>query len=147
MRPELASESDVLVKYSRRGLWLALTLLLVLGAYAIVINLAPDGEAAALAHRLFKMLPIALVIALAAMRSSLTGVRGAAMKALLNDELRRQSLSLSYRNGLLAVLLAQPLLFLLLASMPLQHPMALMACATSLIGVAAVLGSMLVYDR
>jgi hypothetical protein len=146
-----STESDVLVTYSRRGLWVALTLLLALGAYALLINVSPNGEAAALANRLFGMFPIAIVICLAAMRSALKGVssdpRSGAMKAMLNDELRQQSLRLSYRNGLAAVLLAQPLLALLLAWTPLAYPVALMASATTLLGVATVLASLLVYDR
>lgn len=151
MTSEFPNDSDSLVRYSHRVLWVALALLLALGAYAVLINVFPDGEAAALANRLFAMFPVAVVICLGALRWSLKGAsmdpRSAAMQAVLNDELRQLSLSRSYRNALVAVLLAQPLLVLLSYLVPLANPVALMACATALIGVMTVLGSLLAYDR
>ncbi|HZV65139.1 MAG TPA: hypothetical protein VFG03_09580 [Telluria sp.] len=151
MPSTLPTESELLVQFSRRSLWVALVLLLVLGGYAIVINVFPNSDAAALATRLFAMLPIGIAIALAAMRSSLRGAQidrgGAAMKAVLSDEWRQHSLNRAYRNGLVAVMLAQPALAVLLAWMPLPHPLVLMASATALLGAGAVLSSMLVYDR
>ena len=151
MTSESPTESELLVKFSRRGLWVALALHLILGAYAIVINVFPDSEVAALADSLARMLPIAIVIALLAMRSSLKGARtdprGAAMKAMLNDELRQHSLNRAYRNGLAAVLLTQPLLLAFLLTWTTLHPEVLMACITALVGTGAVLCSMLVYDR
>lgn len=151
MTHELPTESDLLVKYSRRSRWVALTLLVLLAGYALVLNIFPESEAAALASRLFLLLPIGLVLALGTLRASLQGARanpaGAPMKAILNDELRQQSLSRAYRNGLMAVLVAQPLLALLLALVAVAHPVALMASLTALAGVCAVLGSQLAYDR
>ncbi len=150
MRSESPTESDLLVQFSRRGLWGALALLLVLAGYAVAINFFPDSEAATLANRLASMLPIAIIIALAALRSSLKGAGdpgGTAMKAMLNDELRLHSLNRAYRNGLAAVMLAQPVLALLLAWVSLPYPLVLMASATALLGAGAVLCSMLAYDR
>lgn len=151
MASHKASDSDLLVKYSHLSLYFALALLLALGGYAVLILAFPDSSAAAMAHRLFVMLPIFLVIALASLRSSLHGVRAhkreAAMKALRNDELRVQSLNRAYRNGLVAVLLAQPLLVWLLSMIGHAYPLLLMAGATVLVGAAAVLCSLLAYDR
>ncbi len=97
------------------------------------------------------LLPVVIVIAVAALRSAAKGVSTRAtsgpMKSMLNDELRQQSLRLAYRNGQLAVLLAQPVLGLLLAWSGVQQPAVLMASATALVGVLVVLGSLLVYDR
>ena len=151
MTSDIPTESDALVAYSRLGRWTALTLLLALGACAVVVNVFPDGQLSELANRLFLILPIAIVIALAAMRSGLRGARtnahGGAMKAVLNDELRQQSLNLSYRNGVVAVLLAQPLLAYLLTFASSAYALALMAGATLFTGVVVVLSSLLVYDR
>jgi hypothetical protein len=61
--------------------------------------------------------------------------------------LRQQSLQRAWRNGLLAVLLAQPLLALLFALAAPPQPLLLMASLTVLTGVATVLGSVLMYDR
>jgi hypothetical protein len=151
MTSEFPNESDVLVRYSHRVLWVVLALLLALGAYAVLINVFPDGAAAALANRLFAMFPIAVVICLGVLRWSLKGAssdpRSPAMQAVLNDELRQHSLHRAYRNALAAVLLAQPLLVLLSCLVPLANPVALMASATALTGVATVIASLLAYDR
>lgn len=151
MSSDIANESELLEKASHRGLWFALILLLALGAYAVIINIFPASDAASLAGRAAGLLPIAIIVALAAMRSSLKGAstnpNSKAMKALLNDELRQQSLARAYRNALIATLLAQPLLAWLLNLAPLPQPVVLMASLSVLVGVATVLGSMLAYDR
>ncbi len=145
------TDTETLVTFSRRGLWCALVLLLALGGYALFINLAPDAAATATASRMMALLPIVIVIAVAALRSAAKGVSTSAksgpMKSMLGDELRQQSLRLAYRNGLMTVLLAQPVLVMLLAWSDVQQPAVLMAGATALVGVATVLGSLLVYDR
>jgi hypothetical protein len=145
------TDPDLLVKYSRLSLYFALLLLLALGTYAVLIHVAPDSHATAMANRFAILLPIAIVIALAALRSSLHGVRAhpreAAMKALHRDELHVQSLGRAYRNGLIAVVLAQPVLALLLSAAALPLPLVPMAGATVLVGVATVLCSLLAYDR
>ena len=147
----MQTDTETLVTFSRRGLWCALVLLLALGGYALLINLEPNAAAAATASRMMALLPIVIVVAVAALRSAAKGVStrvtSGPMKAMLNDELRQQSLRLAYRNGLMAVLLAQPVLVLLLAWSGVQQPAMLMASATALTGVLVVLGSLLVYDR
>ena len=144
------TQTDLLARYSRHGLYFALVLLLILGCYAVLIHAFPDSSAAALAHRFAILLPLAIIIALAALRSSLHGIsahaRSSAMKALRNDELRAHAVNKSYRNGLVAVLLVQPLL-LLLSAAELSYPLVPMASATVLIAVAAVICSLIVYDR
>lgn len=143
------NDSDTLVRYSHRGLWTALILLLILAAWAVTVNLFPAR--AALAGKAALLLPLAIAIALGSMRASLRGLSGhpssPAMKAVLEDELRQQSLQRAWRNGLLAVLLAQPLLSLLFAIAAPPQPVLLMASLTVLTGVATVLGSVLLYDR
>jgi len=143
------NDSDTLVRYSHRSLWAALILLLVLAAWAVSVNLFPAS--AAVAGKAALLLPLAIVIALGVLRGSLRALSGhpssPAMKAILQDELRQQSLQRAWRNGLLAVLLAQPLLALLFALAAPPQPVLLMASLTVLTGVATVLGSVLLYDR
>ena len=151
MATQKNNESVLMVRYSRWSLYFALALLLALGAYAVLMHSYPDSSAAAAANRYAIMLPVAIVIALAALRSTLNGVRPhareAAMKIVLNDELRAQMLSRAYRNGLVAVMVAQPVLVLLLSAAAMPMPLVPMASATVLIGVATVLCSLLAYDR
>jgi hypothetical protein len=145
----MRNDSDTLVTLSHRGLWIALAVLLLLAAWAVAVNLFPGSAAADIAGHAATLLPLAIIIAVAAMQSSLKGLsldpRSKAMKAVLNDELRQQSMQRACRNGLLAVLLAQPLLALLVAALP--QPLILMASLTVLTGVATVLASVLAYDR
>lgn len=151
MANQKPNQTDLLVNYSRRSLWVAVAVLAMLGSYAVLINLYPESAAAALAERMFMLLPIALVIVIAALRSSLKGVsadpQAPAMKAVMGDELRQHSLNRACRNGFFAVLFAQPLLALLVGVTYLPYPAVLMASATALVGVGVVLGSMLAYDR
>jgi hypothetical protein len=151
MTTEPYAESELLVKFSRRGLWIALLVLGILGAYAVLINLFPDSAVAVMASRLARMLPIAIIIALVSLRSSLKSARidprTNSINLLLQDELRQYSLNRAYRNALAAVLLAQPILALLLTWTTLPYPVVLMASVTALIGTGTVVGSMLVYDR
>jgi len=104
-----------------------------------------------MANLLARMLPIAIIVALAALRSSLKGVRtdprSNSINALLQDELRQHSLNRAYRNALVAVLLAQPILALLLTWTTMPYPVVLMASMTALIGACTVVCSMLAYDR
>ena len=145
------TQTDLLARYSRLGLYFALALLLLLGSYAVLIHAFPDSSAAAVAHRYAILLPLAIIIALAALRSTLHGVsahpRNPAVKALRNDELRGHAVNKAYRNGLIAVLLVQPVLVLLLSSAELPYPLVPMASATVLFGVAAFICSLIAYDR
>lgn len=147
----MTNPSELLVKISHRGLWMALSLMLILGAYALVINLAPNSQVATGGGRLLALLPLAIIIALAAMHTSRKGVSGdprsKAMQAVLSDELRQQSLHRAYRNALVTVLFAQPALALLVSVTSAPYPMVLMASLTVLAGVATLLGSILAYDR
>jgi hypothetical protein len=144
------SDSDLLGKYSHLSLYFALALLLAMGTYAVLIHVFPDSSAAAMAHRLAVMLPIGIILALAALRSSLRGVSAhphrEATKVLLHDEVRVRALNRAYRNGLITVVLAQPVLVLLLTAAELPFPLVPMASATVLLGAAAVLCSLIAYD-
>jgi hypothetical protein len=147
----MTNDSELLVKISHRSLWLALALLLVLGAYAVIINLFPFGAAAQMAGKLALLLPISIVVAIGALRSSQKGwsadPNSKPMRAVLNDELRQQSVHRACRNGLLAVLLIQPVMGVVLTVVTVPHPVVLMASFTLVAGVATVLGSVLAYDR
>jgi hypothetical protein len=151
VKSEPSTQSELFVQFSRRSLWIALALLLALGGYAIVINVFPNSTAASSAHRLANILPLAITIAVAwaylSLKGSATDKRGALMTEMLNDELRQHSLSLAYRNGLIAVLVRQPALALLVAWTALPFPELLMASATALIGTSVVLCTMLICDR
>ncbi|MDL2353937.1 MAG: hypothetical protein QFF03_01635 [Pseudomonadota bacterium] len=145
------SEADLLVRYSHRSLWVTLVLIVMLGAGATAALGFPGSAAAGFAQALSMLLPIVIVIALAALRSSAKGARtdpgGPAMQAVLNDELRQDSLKRSYRNAFFAMLVAQPLLALAPTWIALANPLSVMACLTIMSGMAAMLASLLYFDR
>lgn len=147
MPSQEASLSESLVRYSHRSLWVALAFVLVLGATAVSLAIFPGAKITA---NIAALLPLAIVFAAVGLRSrggKLAARHPAAMKSIQDDELRQQSLSLAYRNGLLSVLLVQPLLAFGLASYAASYPLAVMAAATVTTGAAVVLASLLAYDR
>lgn len=139
--------SESLVSYSHRSLWVALALILVLGATAVSLAVFPGAK---IAGNIAALLPLAIVFAAVSLRSrggKLAARHPGAMKAIQDDELRQQSLSRAYRNGLFAVIAAQPLLAFVLASSAASFPLAVMAAVTVTTGAAVVLASLLAYDR
>jgi hypothetical protein len=142
-----ANLSESLVSYSHRSLWVALALVLALGATAVSLAIFPGAK---MAGNVAALLPLAIVFAAVGLRSrggKLASQHPAAMRAIQDDELRQQSLSRAYRNGLLAVLVVQPLLAFALASFAASYPLAVMAAVTVTTGAAMVLASLLAYDR
>jgi RsiW-degrading membrane proteinase PrsW (M82 family) len=151
MRAATPAPLDVLAQLLRRHLWVAFTLIVLLGGVAIAMIAFPHSQISARATQLFALLPIVMAIAFAALKGSAKGVSmdpaSPAMKTIRNDELRQASLSRSYRNGLLAVLMLQAPLALLLTWASHENPVALMAGVTVITGMAVFLASMLYYDR
>lgn len=137
---------DKLLACSRRQLWFALGSVLVLAALAVGLLAFPGATAPS---RLFSLLPIVIVLAVAALKSG--GGRGAPssaeVRALVNDELRQASQHLASRNGFLAVLAAQAVLAPALAWLSTPSPVALMAVLTIATGLSVFLGSLLYHDR
>lgn len=147
MQSSKANVSEALVSYSHRSLWIALTFILVLGVTAVALAIHPGSK---ITGNVAALLPLAIVFAAVGLRSrggKLAAQHPAAMKAIRDDELRQHSLSLSYRNGLLAVLVVQPVLAYALASFPASYPLAVMAAVSVTTGAAVVLASLLAYDR
>ena len=139
--------SDSLVSYSHRSLWVALAFILLSGATAVTLAIFPGAN---IGGNVAALLPLAIVFAAAALRSrggKLAARHPAAMKAIQDDELRQQSIHRAYRNGLLGVLVVQPLLAFSLASFHAAYPLAVMAAVTVTTGAVVVLASLLVYDR
>jgi hypothetical protein len=145
------SEADQLLRYSRRGLWIALGLILLIGASATATLGFPASEAAVAARSMWLLLPVFIVLAVGGLKSTARGIRtdpnGPAMRAILGDELRQDSLKRSYRNAFLGMMIAQPLLAFAPTWMVVAHPTSVMACLTIVTGMTVMFASLLYYDR
>jgi hypothetical protein len=128
-------------RYSRRSLWTVLVLLVLVGA----IGLSPLGSV----PRLRPLVPVAIVIAVIALRWSArsVGADSRVMRRVFDDELRRQSLALAFRDALIAVMGMQPLLAIGITMWPFAVPAAFMACATAEVGLVTLIASLLIRDR
>lgn len=137
---------EPLVSHSRSSLWLALAIILVLGAVAVSTAIYPGINVIPFAG----LFPVAIAIAAGALRArggKLAAEHPDVMKNIREDELRQQSQGRAYRNALLAVLVVQPLLAFALTSSVVSYPLALMATVTVIAGAAVFLASLLFYDR
>ncbi|MET0856119.1 MAG: hypothetical protein ABWY27_05175 [Telluria sp.] len=151
MTANTLSETDELVRYSRRSLWTALVLILLLGVPGAFSLGFPDSEMGALLKRFASALPVGIILAVVALRSSISRARlnpsGAAMRAIRNDELRAASMHRAYRNACIGMMVLQPVLAIWLTHIAMADPLAFSACVTVLSGAALLLASILFYDR
>jgi len=140
MQIEANAKHEVIEKFSRRSLWVALVIMTLLGLFAFWTLVGASGSRLAAA-----LLPIAICVAVAALGKAPGTTR--AQQAVQQDELRQRSLGLAQRDALIAVLAAQPLCAYATVQLALPSPSALMACATVTIGAIALLTSLLWRDR
>jgi hypothetical protein len=145
------TETDELVRYSRRSLWTCLLLILLFGLPAALSIGFPDTAAGGLFKQFSTMFPIVIIVALAALKSSAKRARtdpsGPAMRAILHDELRGAAVNRAYRNAFMGVMVLQPVLAVWLTRSAMPDPLAFSTCVTVLLGVVVLLASILAYDR
>jgi hypothetical protein len=133
---------ETAVRMSHRHLMAALGLVLFIGLAAV---LSLSGAATARPGSvLWTVLPVVIAITAASMRG-VKKVDARALDAVRKDELRQAGQSRAWRNGFFAVLGLQPVLALALDGN--ANAAALMAAGSVTIGTAAMLASLLWYDR
>jgi hypothetical protein len=144
-------DTDALVRLSRRNLWFALVMILLLGITGVLASGVIESRAATAAAKVWILLPLVISIGVIALKTAAKGAFAnpidPALTAVMSDELRQASLQRAYRNGFMGILILQPLLVLLLPWTSVVYPSAVMACATVTAGAVIVLGSLLYYDR
>ena len=151
MKHDALDTTDTLTRFARRGLWLALLLILLLGVYAALVNAFPQRSAAHYGGWLMTLLPMAIVFSIVWLRSSLRGAHAnaanAPMHAVLHDELRQISMHKAYRAAFFGMLSCQPILGFTLAWMPLPAAPQIMATVTVAVGACVFLTTLLLCDR
>ena len=151
MKHDAPDATEALTRFARRGLWLALLLILLLGIYAVLANAFPESSAARHGAWLMSLLPIAIFFAIVWLRSSLrrenAHAANPAMHAVLHDELRQISMHKAFRAAFFSVLLCQPIMGFTLAWMPLPAGAQIMATVTIVVGACVFLATFLLCDR
>jgi hypothetical protein len=137
-------QTERLVQFSRRQLWLALTFLLLLGA-AHLLGLFGHTAIPAVA-----MVPILVAVFFGtAYKSGGIHARSdsAAMKALRNDELRQLAQAAAFRNGFFALLAFPPACAFLLTWLGTANPLPVVVGGSVWLGAVVFLSSLLWHDR
>ena len=134
------TDQETVERFSRRSLWVALIIMLLLGTFAFA-TLAGTGVPG-WTGGLVAIAISAAVVALGKMPGS-----PKVQRALQQDELHRQSVALAQRDALIAVLVAQPLYAYATTQVPSSSAAPLMACATVTLGSVVLIASLLLRDR
>ncbi|WP_154667921.1 hypothetical protein [Pseudoduganella violaceinigra] len=141
--------SDVLVRLSHMSLWMVLLTILYAGG-AMLLLLLGGPKLAEAARSAMILLPVMNAIALGALRMKAgkgSCARSPQMRAVMNDELRQLALSKGYRNGFFASMISTVAIAPILSFAGVQGAPAVMMVVVATTGVAAMLGSVLYYDR
>ena len=134
------AEQESVERFSRRSLWAALIIMLLLGAFGLA-TLSGAGVPG-WTGGLLAIAISAVVIALGRMPGS-----PKTQRALQEDELHRQSVALAQRDALIAVLVAQPVCAYATTQLPTSPAAPLMACATVTLSAVVLVASLLLRDR
>lgn len=143
--------TELVIRYGRRSLALCLAWLGLLGACLGLQVFVPGGPITGMTNNLLKGLPIALPIAVAALQGSLKGkgfsTTDPDVQAVLKDEFRRANLNKAFRCAFFTVFVLQVPLGLAVWHLPTHVALSLMGGFTILLGVMALLGFFLFFDR
>jgi len=143
--------SDRLVRHERRGLWLCLLVIVLLGVVALLAGMSSDPAKTRYAERLMTLIPIVIFFGAIWVNRLHPGAKPAQMKeqqrAMLNDELRLVASQHAFKAGFLSMLGAQALFCLLSFVLTLSWSAGLLAATTVTLGTAVFIGVFLFYDR
>ena len=134
------SEQEAVERFSRRSLWVALVILLLLGAFAFA-TLAGAG----LPGWTGALVSIGISAAVVALGRRPGSAK--AQRVVHEDELHARSVALAQRDALVAVLVAQPVFALATTRLSGSSAAALMACGTVTLASIVLVASLLLRDR
>jgi FtsH-binding integral membrane protein len=148
-RPEPTIEA--LARFSRRSLFAVLVMILVLGATAIAMAVAPESMFARWPGVMPWLIPMFTIFAAVVLRTSgggrLWNPASREVKAVLEDEFRQANLARAQRATLIVVLAAQIPLALLFTSLPASQALMALAISTITLGMATLITLFLLFDR
>jgi hypothetical protein len=149
MQNDISTNPDALLRSSRLSLWGALVIVTLIGGLMFALLLG--GRSVVNATRVgLGLLPIFIVVVTAALSTALkvrNAATRAALRALLNDELRQLALSRAYRNAFAATLTVGAACMPILSVFEVQYAAAALYVLIATTGIVTLLGSVLYYDR
>lgn len=144
---------EVLQRFSRRSLKAVLFLVVILGGTALSLILSPKGAVAHPAAGAW-LIPVGIVIAVAAVQSSLRGRRwkpeSPEVRTILQDEFRKANMDRAFRIAFIVLLAAQWPLALLLGvttRLPAIRLVMAMAAGSITVGLLTLITLFLYFDR
>jgi hypothetical protein len=144
-------ETDLLLRASRRALFIVLLMVLALGATVLGRALWPDSVLATWPARLPWLLPILVVVMGVAGRLLMRGrtwdPKGLEMKKIQHDEFRQINLSRAQRAALIGTLVLQLPLGLLFAHLPAMRAVMAMGVTTITLAITILVALFLLFDR
>ncbi len=149
--PVPTNDPEAYLRFHRRSMLILLILVVVTGGFFIASALWPDAAMLRVVERTPWLVPILIVIGVAAQQTSMRKHRLALdspeYKALVRDEWRRQSMDRATRGALITVLVAQLAVPLLFLGLPVARALWGMAATTATLGLAAQVALYLLFER
>ncbi|MDP9192278.1 MAG: hypothetical protein M3P06_11320 [Acidobacteriota bacterium] len=147
--------SELYLRFSRRGMTLLLIVIVALGAVALAMALRPDSAIAQALEKAPWFFPIATIIGVAAVQTSLRKNRwdpkSPEVQAIMNDEWRRTNLDRAMKIAFIVILVVQlPLGWLfgvMFAQLSVLRAVLGMAVSTITLGMTTFVATFLILDR
>ena len=146
--PNQADRTELLLRASRRSLFVLLALILLMSATIIAHVLRPGSLLADWASRAPWLLPVAIVAIFAIVVAPLRRRSGEAeLKTLRDDEFRQASLARAQRAALVAAVVAQIPLAVLVSGLSAIAAVTIMGVGTVTVVMATLITSFLYFER
>ena len=147
--------SELYLRFSRRSMMLLLIVIVALGAVALAMALRPDSAIAQALEKAPWFFPIATIIGVAVVQTSLRKNRwdpkSPEVQAIMNDEWRRTNLDRAMKIAFIVILVVQlPLGWLfgvMLAQLSVLRAVLGLAVSTITLGMTTFVASFLILDR
>ena len=146
--PNQADRTELLLRASRRSLFVLLALILIISATIIAHVLRPGSLLADWASRAPWLLPLAIVAIFATVVAPLRRRSGDAdFKMLRDDEFRQANLARAQRAALVATVVAQIPLAISVAGLTTTAAVTTMGVGTVTVAMATLITSFLYFER
>jgi hypothetical protein len=153
--PTTQDRSELYLRFSRRMMAVLLVIIVAFGAIGLAMALRPDGAFSKALERASWFVPIAMVIGVTVLQTSMRKNRwdpnSPEAKAILNDEWRRTNLDRAMKIAFITILVTQlPLGWLfgvMLAQLSVLRAVLAMGVSTITLGVTTFIATFLILDR